>query len=106
MGYSTGNTIVGDVRKKQIAKSIDSLKSHPNYKEPQPFKGEGLVAYTLRCAANLVSPPQMDGESYDVECTEIKSAILLLESEIEKKWFDYNHGRVVWSNGTHEAYNN
>ena len=62
---------------------IDRLKEHPNYKDLTPIKGESLVAFTLRYAANLVSPPQYEGESYEVECTTIKDGILSLEEEIE-----------------------
>ena len=63
---------------------VDELKKHPNYKDLTPIEGESLVAFTLRYAANLVSPPQFEGESYDVECTTIKDGILSLQEEIEK----------------------
>lgn len=68
----------------------DVMKKHPNYQDVEPKVGEGLCFYTLRYAANLISPPQHDGESYDVECTTIKGALLTLEKEILKKWKHFN----------------
>ena len=69
---------------------IDSLKLHPNYKVLIPISGESLVAFTLRYAANLISPPQFEGESYDVECTTLKDGILSLEEEIERVFNSHN----------------
>lgn len=78
------------IRKITIADNVDALKLHPNYKDLEPIKGESIVAYTLRYAANLVSPPQFEGESYDIECVTIKAGILGLEKEIEEKWNKFN----------------
>lgn len=71
--------------------ALTQLKSHPNYKDQEPFKGESLIAYTLRCAAHLVSPPQEPNESYDVECTDIASGILALEEEICERWLKFKN---------------
>jgi len=62
---------------------------HPNYEELIPLEGESLVSFTLRCAAHLVSPPQYDGESYEVECTDIAASILSIGPEVEEKWNKY-----------------
>jgi hypothetical protein len=91
MGYWHGNTILNPSAEIKLGTALKMLKSHPNYKDQQPYKGEGLVAYTLRCAAHLVSPPQFEGESYDVECTDIASGILSLEEEITKRWKEFNN---------------
>lgn len=72
-------------------KATELLKSHPNYKDQEPLEGESVIAYTLRCAAHIVSPPQEEGESYDIECTTIKAAILGLEKEIEERLFIYRN---------------
>lgn len=88
MGYNQSNSV--DAQRfrsgQKTIKAIDLLKSHPNYKDQLPIIGEGLITFTLRCAAHLVSPPKDAGESYDVECTQISSGILSLKDEISKKW--------------------
>jgi hypothetical protein len=56
-----------------VRESLEALKSHCNYRDQEPLVGESLIAYTLRCAAHLVSPPQDDDESYDVECITVQA---------------------------------
>ena len=90
MGYSENEVI-----RTEATRKIDTLKKHPNYKDLTPIKGETLVAFTLRYAANLVSPPQYKGESYDVECTTIKAGILSLKEEIEKAFYNFNKGLII-----------
>lgn len=71
---------------KKIEQSLLTLKSHPNFKELTPLKGEELLPFTLRYIAHLVSPPMYDGESNEMECIDISKAILSSESEILSIW--------------------
>lgn len=66
--------------------ALEELKSHPNYEDKKPRVGETLVQFTLRCVAHLVSPPMVPGESNEVECVDLRDAILLLDKEIQRKW--------------------
>ena len=65
---------------------VEDLRTHPNYKETEPQEGESIIAFTLRCAAHLVSPPMLDDEDNEFECTEISEQILALEKAITKRW--------------------
>jgi len=69
------------------------MMSHPNYAQPDPIPGETLVQYTLRCAAHLVSPPQEEGESYDIECVNVAISILSIDGDIEARWNKYQKAR-------------
>lgn len=68
------------------ASKSDRLDSHPNFKLPTPNENEGLVAFTLRCAAHLVSPPKEDGESHENECIEVARQILDLRDRVQSAW--------------------
>lgn len=57
------------------------LKSHPNYKDCKPIKGESQISFTLRAIAHLVSPPQEPHESTTIECVDLRDAILSMEEE-------------------------
>lgn len=43
--------------------SIECLSSHPNYRKTRPKPGESAIAYALRTAAHLVSPPKLPDET-------------------------------------------
>lgn len=73
-----------------VIKTAEALKSHPNYRNLQPFEGESLVAFALRCSAELVSPPMIDGEDAEIECVDLAKAIITLEREICNKWEKFN----------------
>lgn len=62
------------------------LSMHPNYEQPMPKEGEDLVAYTLRCAAFLISPPQLPGESNEIECVDVAAQVLALAADIRRTW--------------------
>lgn len=68
----------------------ERLDSHPNYKQQTPRAGESLVEFTLRWAAHLVSPPKVDGESDENECTDIAQQILEIGSEVSAAWNAYH----------------
>lgn len=70
----------------RIGEAVTALKAHPNYEEKQPHKGESLTAFTLRCIAHLVSPPMIEGEHNEIECTDLANAILSMEKEITHRW--------------------
>ncbi|WP_158600324.1 hypothetical protein [Fibrisoma montanum] len=72
----------------QIGALVNEMKKHPNYKELTPNTGETLVAFSLRCAAHLISPPQEEGEDYELECVDVAVAIQALAPDIEQKWND------------------
>lgn len=75
--------------KRTILKTAEALKAHPNYKDIMPFEGESLVAFTLRCSAQLVSPPMYEGEDSEIECIDLAKTILTLEKEIIEKWENF-----------------
>ncbi len=66
--------------------AVDLLKDHPNYKMPVPRKGESQIAFAIRCAANLLSPPQNPGESYEVECVDAARQIRSLTKECKRAY--------------------
>lgn len=51
------------------------LMKHVAYKDLVPYKDETLLRFTLRFVANLISPPQQEQESMEIECKELSSAI-------------------------------
>lgn len=67
-------------------RALSTLTTHPNYQQPTPNPGESPVAYALRCASHLVSPPQESDESFEIECTQVAQAIRDLEEAIEAAW--------------------
>ena len=71
---------------------IDELKKHPNYKDTYPYPDEDIISFTLRTCAHLVSPPQEPGESYEVECLDIRDGILALKEEIKQR---FNNNRNI-----------
>lgn len=70
----------------QLAKQVKQMREHPNYKLPTPLEHESQIEFALRCASNIVTPPQFEGESYEVECTTIRDGIISLVDEVTKKW--------------------
>ncbi|MGI4736105.1 MAG: hypothetical protein ACRYG7_13090 [Janthinobacterium lividum] len=74
---------------KRTGKLIDMMKRHPKYAPLVPEPGETMVAFTLRWAAHLVSPPQEPEESYDLECVDIAQAILCLRHDVNEAWCKY-----------------
>lgn len=74
---------------KRTGKLIDMMKRHPKYTPLVPEPGETMVAFTLRWAAHLVSPPQEPDESYDLECVDIAQAILCLRHDVNEAWCKY-----------------
>ena len=67
------------------------LKDHKNYKETKPIKGESQIAFALRAAANLLSPPKCDGESDEIECVDAAADIMDLKDSLEKVWASQPH---------------
>lgn len=68
---------------------VKDLTSHSNYKHSEPVEGESVIAYTLRCASHLVSPPMEDGEDNEFECVDVARQILALEKKINEQWNEY-----------------
>jgi hypothetical protein len=55
-------------------KSCGPLKGHPNFQPPTPpkvFTVQEIVKFTLDYAANLVSPPKVDGEDEERPCNKV-----------------------------------
>lgn len=71
MGYSE----IIKAEKERSDRRKAYLRDHPNYEFPSPKKGESQIAFALRCAAHLLSPPQQDGESQEIECVEAAAQI-------------------------------
>jgi hypothetical protein len=65
------------------------LKAHPNYNSPIPMRGESKTDFILRSVAHLISPPQEEGESNEIECVDVSAAVIALGPELEKAWDDY-----------------
>lgn len=50
------------------------LKGHPNFSPPRPpdeLSVAAIVRFTLDYAANLVSPPKVDGEDEERSCNDV-----------------------------------
>lgn len=93
MGYGNGieqGIIDKDkqLKDRDRLKRIDALKNHPNYKDTYPYIDEDIISFTLRTASHLVSPKQEKGESYEVECVDIRDAILALKDEIYERFYN------------------
>lgn len=65
---------------------VQDLRTHPNYKETKPQANETIVAFTLRCAAHLISPPMEDDEDNEFECIDIAEQVLALEKSVTHRW--------------------
>lgn len=62
------------------------LSQHPKYKEGDPYMFESSIDYALRSAAHLVSPPQLKGESNEIECVAVAKQIVELGPNLQKRW--------------------
>ena len=83
MGYNSGVLNPGANKKRSI---VEEMESHPNWIRITPNKGESPIQFALRYAAMLISPPQEDGESYDLECVDIKAALLSISDQVEQAY--------------------
>jgi len=86
MGY--GHSTYEEVKNEKAF--LETMKKHPNYKKPIPFKNESKTRFILRAVGELISPEQEEDESYDLECISIRKAILYLETELEEIWLNHN----------------
>lgn len=90
MGYT--HNIENDDKRLQINKDaiigmrVREMRNHPNYLLPTPIQGETQIAFALRCASHLVSPPQESGESYELECVDVRDGILSLLDDVQNRW--------------------
>ena len=73
-------------QQQRSAMPVPQLSAHPNFELPFPQHGEDVIAYTLRCAAVLISPPKLDGEDEDTACEIVADAILNLYKPILARW--------------------
>lgn len=71
--------------------SVPQLSAHPNFNVPLPRPDEDIVAFTLRCAAHLVSPKKLDGEDEDTECTIVANALIGLAPLVRAQWARRKH---------------
>lgn len=69
--------------------SVPQLSAHPNFHLPFPEQGEDLIQYTLRCAAALISPPQIEGEDEDTACEVVAEAVTALYPFILARWREH-----------------
>ena len=65
---------------------VPQLSLHPNWEIPRPQLHEDVIAYTLRCAAMLISPPKIEGENEDTPCEVVADAVQLLADEVRYMW--------------------
>ncbi len=82
MGHSQANLV--EFAKRYIAKL--SLSGHPNYSPSPPVTGETAIAFALRRAAHLLSPPMDSAESNEIECVSAARQVAGLLEELEKQW--------------------
>ena len=73
-------------RPKKPAPHVSQLSAHPNWEMPQPEPQEDVIAYTLRCAALLISPPKIEGEDEDTSCEVVANAVKRLAEEVRRVW--------------------
>lgn len=78
------------VARDRVENIIDALKAHPNFKQPLPLEGESKTQFILRYVAHMVSPPQEEGESCEIECVDLARAIKYLDNEVEAIWIAFN----------------
>lgn len=76
-------------RKQYLKEALDNypeaLRAHPNYQPPMSRVDESIVDFVLRCAADLVSPPQIEGESDFIECVSVAEEIRALAPAIKRE---------------------
>ena len=58
---------------------------------PQPAFYEDVIAYTLRCAALLISPPKSEGEDAETPCDVVADAIQRLAVDVRRMWYGSRH---------------
>mgnify|MGYP001600844854 CR=1 FL=1 len=66
--------------------SIPQLSAHPNFVPLSPQPGEDIIAFTLRCAATLISPTKIAGEDEDTPCEVVADAVKQLASFVKACW--------------------
>lgn len=62
-----------------------NLSSHPNFRPPDAPPDvtiRSIVDYTLRYAANLVSPPQLEDEDDEIECIDVAAELRLSTDDV------------------------
>jgi hypothetical protein len=81
--------------------TYELLKGHPNFRFPELpnyFDLEDIVEFVLDSAANLVSPPKVDGENDEFSCEslaevfkyELKSEVTkILKAATDKRGYQY-----------------
>jgi hypothetical protein len=62
------------------------MKSHPNYSFPFPDYREDSLEFSSRAIGELISPPQQPGESQELECVDIKAALVAYSYELRAIW--------------------
>lgn len=77
-------------RDTEVKAIVRRLKSHPNYKDQIPEKGESQIDFTLRVIAHMVSPPMEDKEDTTIECTDLAVAIRAMSDELKATWTKHN----------------
>ena len=66
------------------------LRDHPNFELPTPERDESPIAYALRAAAHLISPPKIDYENYRIKCEDVAKQMMELGAELQQRWSDAN----------------
>lgn len=92
MGYSGGDAQkrLDQEKVRKYDEFLNSLKQHPNYKSPIPREGETKTRFILRAVGELISPDQEEEESYDLECVDIRKALIFMEKELDEIWDKYH----------------
>ena len=62
---------------------------------PIPEAKENEIEFASRCISHLISPPQIVGESDNIECVDLAAAILEYSKEITETWNYYRTRRKV-----------
>lgn len=62
------------------------LRGHPNFALSLPAVGESAIAYALREAAHLLSPPKVEDEDEAIECNDAAASVLGLKDDLERLW--------------------
>lgn len=63
-----------------------SLYDHPNFSISGPRDRETQIAYALRMAAHLLSPPKKPGENDSIACEDAAVEIQRLSASLESLW--------------------
>lgn len=82
--HESPETQAADLAKGKLL--LVEMKQHPNYKKPEPDYREDAVEFTSRAIGELISPPQFPGESKELECINIKLALLAYSYELRAIW--------------------